>query len=219
MNSKRIWQRIGDHLFCQPHMGRRCVVLLLSVTMMGLCVAIFDQIGFGTDPCSVLNLGVARLLGMQFGTYQLLYNCLLLLLLLALKEWRRIGLGSLANMVLVGYTKDFFDWVINSIHPLTGESLMVRVAAFAPAMALFLVAVSFYMVVELGVAPYDAIPQVIAARQKRVGFSTVRVIWDVTVTVLGFLAGSTVGVVTVITGFCLGPIITAIANRFRKYFI
>ena len=31
-------QKIIRHLFCQPHMARRIVVLILSVTIMGACV-------------------------------------------------------------------------------------------------------------------------------------------------------------------------------------
>lgn len=43
-------QKIIRHLFCQPHMARRIVVLILSVSVMGACVSVFDGIQFGTDP-------------------------------------------------------------------------------------------------------------------------------------------------------------------------
>lgn len=209
------------HLFCQPHMARRIVVLLLSVTLMGACVAVFDLCGpgFGTDPCTVLNLAVARLLNIQFGTYQLLFNIVLLVIILLCHEGKRIGLGSLANMVLVGYSKDFFDWLIRTLCPGFAEaSLGVHIAAFVPMMGLFLVAVSFYMVVELGVAPYDAIPQIISAHAPKAPFALVRVSYDIAATVIGFALGGTVGIVTVITGFFLGPVIQAIANKFRPLF-
>lgn len=204
--------------FGKPRMGRRVVVLLLSVMMMGVCVAIFDQIGFGTDPCSVLNLAVSRLLGWSFGNYQLLFNAVLLALIVCLGEIRRIGLGTLANMVVVGYSADATLWLLRHTHPLTGETLAVRLAVFVPTMALFLVAVAFYMVVDLGVAPYDAMPQIIAGRQRRFGFTAVRVTWDVAAIVLGYLIGGTVGLVTIVTGFFLGPVITAIARRFEPFF-
>lgn len=202
----------------KPRMGRRAGVLLLSVMMMGVCVAVFDQLGFGTDPCSVLNLGVSRLIGWSFGNYQLLFNALLLVVIVAIGEVRRIGLGTLANMVVVGYAADAMMWLLNHTHPLTQETLLVKLIVFVPTMAVFLVAVSFYMVVDLGVAPYDAMPQIIAGRQKRFGFTAVRVTWDITVILLGLAAGSTVGLVTIVTGFFLGPVITAIANRFRVLF-
>lgn len=213
-------KKLSAHLFCQPHMERRIPVLILSVITMGFCVAVFDQIQFGTDPCTVFNLGVSRnLLGWDsLGNWQLIFNACLLALILALKEWRRIGLGSLANMVLVGYAKDFFDWAINRIHPLSGAPMQECLIAFVPTMAIFLVAVAFYMVVDLGVAPYDAIPQIIASRVRRAPFAPIRMGFDITVTLIGFLLGSTVGVVTIITGFCLGPIIQAIAAKFRPMF-
>ncbi len=215
-----MFKKLTDHLFCQPHMARRIPVLLISVILMGGCVSVFDQIQFGTDPCTVFNLGFARtILGWDdLGTWQLLFNIILFFILAAMKELHRIGLGSLANMVLVGYAKDFFDWVFTSFLPLRGLDMTGCILVFIPTMVLFLVAVSFYMVVDLGVAPYDAIPQVVAGRLGRVPFAAVRMAFDIIVTILGWLLGSTVGIVTLITGFCLGPIIQAIANRFRPWF-
>ena len=205
-------------LFGKPRMVRRVIVLLLSVFVMGAGVAVFDQLGFGTDPCSVLNLGVSRKIGWSFGNYQLLFNCLLLTIIVLFKEARRIGLGTLANMVLTGYCADFTTWIINGIHPLTNETLMVKLIAFVPTIILFLIAVSFYMVVDLGVAPYDAVPQIIASRQSKLGFTAVRMIWDIAAILLGLVVGGTVGAVTIIMGFFLGPVISAIAARFRRFF-
>lgn len=199
-------------------MLRRVAVLFLGVITMGLCVAVFDQLGFGADPCSAMNLAVSRLIGWSFGTYQLLFNIALLAVVILLKGARRIGLGTLANMVLVGYAADAGEWILNRTHPLTGETLAVKLVVFVPAIALFLVALAFYMVVDLGAAPYDAAPQLIAARQNRFSPAVVRVAWDVAAIVICLLAGGTVGPVTLAIGFLLGPVISAIARRFRQYF-
>lgn len=43
-------QKIIRHLFCQPHMARRIVVLILSVTIMGACVSVFDRIRSAQTP-------------------------------------------------------------------------------------------------------------------------------------------------------------------------
>lgn len=207
-----------QQLLRKPHMVRRLVVLVMSVFMMGVGVAILDQLGFGTDPCSVLNLGVSRMIGWSFGNYQLMFNIVLILAILLMKEARRIGLGTLANMVLVGYSADFATWIINMIHPLTNETLLVKLIVFVPTIIMFLIAVAFYMVVDLGVAPYDAMPQIIAGRQKKVSFTVVRVVWDIVATLIGFAVGGTIGAVTIIMGFFLGPVITAIAKKFQRWF-
>ena len=210
-------QSLRQHLFCKPHMARRLVVLLVSVTLMGFGIAVFDQLAFGTDPCSVLTLAISRKTGVEFGHIQLLFNIALFAIIICMKEIRRIGLGSLANMVLVGYAADLGSFLLTRIHPLTGETLLMRSVIFVPTMLLFLVAVAFYMVVDLGVAPYDALPHIIAARTK-ISFTIVRVSWDIAMIILGFLLGGVVGVVTIVTGFCVGPVVTAIADHFRKYF-
>lgn len=209
---------IMQQLVHKPHMARRVVVLFGSVFLMGVGVAILDQLGFGTDPCSVLNLAMSRKLGWSFGNYQLLFNGVLLAIILCLREGKRIGLGTLANMVVVGYAADFTTWIINMIHPLTNETMAVKLIVFVPTIIMFMVAAAFYMCVELGVAPYDALPQIISSRVKKLNFTTIRILWDVSAAVLGFLLGGTVGMVTIIMGFFLGPIISTIAKKFRPWF-
>lgn len=213
-------QKIVRHLFCQPHMARRLVVLLLSVTIMGACVSVLDRIQFGTDPASVLNLGVVSHLNMSFGTYQMLFYGALMLVVIAMRQWEFVGLGSIANMVLVGYSKDLFDFIFSSLNILNrgAMSMAERIGYLVPTLLVFMVAVAFYMVVELGSGPYDAIPQIIAKYCKKIPYAAIRMIYDLSAIAIGWLLGSTVGVVSIVTGFFLGPIIAAIAKKFRPWF-
>lgn len=201
----------------RPRMGRRLVSLLLSVEMMGVCVAVFDRIALGTDPCSTMNLGLSRLTGLSFGTWQLMLNALLMLIVLRF-DVGRIGAGTLANMVLIGYTADFVMAVLDRFPALLTLTLCMRLAVFVPTMLLFLLAASVYMAVDLGVAPYDAVPQILAAHANRLSFRAIRVCWDVGVMLIGFALGSTVGLTTVVTGFCLGPVIAAVTERMKGFY-
>ena len=212
-------KKLTDHLFCQPRMGRRIPVLVLSVILMGMCIAFFEKTRVGTDPCTVFNLSITQnvLHWQQLGPWQLIFNTVLLIVILLLKEGRCIGLGSLANMVLVGSSRDFFKPIVEWLLPGEMTSLLARSAVFVPAMALFLVAVAFYMVVDLGTAPYDAMTQIIARRAK-IPFAAVRISYDIAVTVIGFLLGGQVGVFTVLSCFFLGPVISWIASKFRPWF-
>ncbi len=212
-------RKLYNHLFCQPHMGRRIPVLILSVILMGMCVAFFEKLLVGTDPYNVFHLAfVNNVLHWEgLGTWQLIFNVILLAIILALKEGRRIGLGSLANMVLVGYSRDFFKPLVELLLPGENLSLLVRGGVFIPTMVLFLLTVAFYLVVELGSSPYDAVPQIIAARLK-LPFSPVRIAYDIAFTVVGLLLGGQMGVFTVAACFFLGPAISAIAAKFRPWF-
>lgn len=109
-------QKIIRHLFCQPHMARRIGCADSQRDDYGACVSVFDRIQFGTDPASVLNLGVANKLHMLLGTYQMLFYGALLIVVMAMRQWEFIGLGSIANMVLVGYSKDLFDVIFSSMN-------------------------------------------------------------------------------------------------------
>ena len=129
----------------------------------------------------------------------------------------RIGVGTIGNMVGVGYVADFFMAILRRVLPEGGLSMPARVLMFAVTMVLFLIAVSLYMVADLGVAPYDAMPQLLAARWKRFSFRAIRMGWDILFLTLGFLLGSAVGLTTLLTGFCLGPAIVFVSDRVRPW--
>ena len=203
--------------FTRPRMGRRLAVLTVSLIVIGVCVAVFKTVGFGTDPCSTFTLGVSARTGISFGTCQLAFNLLMFLPVIRL-DLSRIGVGTVANMVGVGYMADFTMWLMSPHIPPEGLSMTVRIVLFAVSMAAFLIAAAFYMVVDLGVAPYDAIPQLIAAHTSRLSARAIRMLWDISILSLGFLLGSTVGLTTLITGFCLGPAIAFVSSRVRDWF-
>lgn len=203
--------------FARPRMGRRLAVLTVSLTVIGICVAVFKTVGFGTDPCSTFTLGVSAWTGVSFGTCQLVFNLLMFLPVLRF-DLSRIGVGTVANMVGVGYVADFCMWIIGLYAPPEGFSMAARILMFTISMAAFLVAAAFYMVVDLGVAPYDAIPQLISAHTSRLSARAVRMLWDISILSLGFLLGSTVGLTTLLTGFCLGPAIVFVSDHVKNWF-
>lgn len=203
--------------FQRPHMKRRLLALAVSLTLMGVCIAVFKTVGFGTDPCSTFTLGVSARTGVTFGTCQLVFNLLLFIPVIRY-DLSRIGIGTIGNMVGVGYIADFCMRLIGARFPPESLSMTERVLMFAVSMAVFLVAASFYMVVDLGVAPYDAIPQLIAAHTNKLSYRGVRMIWDISMLSMGFLLGSTIGLTTVITGFFLGPAITLVAKCVHGWF-
>ena len=200
----------------RPRMERRVPALFVAVTLMGFGVAMFNLLGFGADPCTVMNMGLSRVLGIPFGTLQLLVNCLLILIVIRY-DVGRIGLGTLANMVLVGYVAQFCMAVIDRIPALSALTLTARLVIFVPTLLLFLVAASTYMCVDMGVAPYDAIPQIISARMNW-PFRLVRMAWDFVMMLGGYLLGSVVGLVTIGITLFLGPLVAWMALYVRRFF-
>lgn len=216
-------------MYDKPHIMKRIVFCVISVCIMGFCVSWFDSLGWGTDPCSVMNIAIAKKLGLLLGTWQALFNVLLFVIVIW-KDKTQIGFGTVFNMFLVGYAYDVTNWARDKWIPdmvfpkiiwtkdgFDAGDFAVNMVAMLVILAIFVFFVGVYMSVELGTAPYDAIPFIIADSQEKLSFRTVRIIWDVSVTVIGFLAGGVVGVVTVIMAFTIGPVAAFVEKRIKKF--
>lgn len=194
---------------------KNIIQMLISVIIMGMCVSVLVMTKFGPDPASAMNYGMARIVGLPFGTYQLCFNIILFIIIL-LCDRSLLGLGSFGNMILVGFSADFTTWAVEKIFGTTQIStLPVRVMIMIPALIIFVFAASVYMNSDLGTAPYDALPYLIHKRLcektgKGIKFRTVRMIYDGLVTLFAFCIKGEVGLITVLMVISLGPSIDAV---------
>lgn len=200
---------------------KELIWLILAVVIMGLCVSFLDKTALGTDPCTVFNLGMAEKVGISFGNWQALFNCVLFVFVFFFAR-NQIGWGTLANMFLVGYSYDFFTWLNSQWIPDEIYTHMwVRILITIPVLAVFILAASLYISIQQGTAPYDAFPYIlhnaINKTSDNISFKAVRMIWDIGFCIFGLLLGSKIGIVTVLIAFALGPVISYLEkNVVRK---
>ncbi|MDD6102838.1 MAG: hypothetical protein PUB67_07015 [Clostridiales bacterium] len=194
------------------------ILVIISVIIMGFCVSFLNRCNFGTDPCTATNLSIANIIGASLGNTQAVINIILLIIVVAVDR-SHIGWGTFANMFLVGYSFDFMNYITRDIiKPEWFENMAVRIGVVIPVLALFIFAASIYMAAMLGASPYDAISFIIASKQSRLSFKTVRIIYDGVFVVLGYVLGRQSGVVTLIMAFLLGPMISwCRVNIIEKY--
>lgn len=197
------------------------LIMLAAVILMGFSLSLLVMTNFGTDPCSAMNYGVSGKLGLTFGTYQLLMNLILLIFVLLFYR-SSLGWGTIGNMVLVGYTTDFFTYVWHNICNIPYElNMTARVVILVPALFLFVFAAAFYMQSGQGVAPYDAIPFIIDdAIKKRNGgkshFRPARFCQDLLCTLIGVFTGGTYGILTFLMVILLAPIVQFVGDFLHK---
>lgn len=204
-------------MYQKKYFTKRLVVVLLAVVIMGFALAWLVRVNLGIDPYTSMNLAISDKLGISFGNWQALLNSIMFLLVIAFGR-EHIGFGTLANMFLVGYSLDFFGWLLDMLLPVDFfESMTVRILVLIPALAVFVVSAAVYMDVELGTAPYDAIPIMIATYQKKIPFSIVRMAFDSSVIILGLFFGAKIGIVTILMAFTLGPVIAWIGARINSF--
>lgn len=193
---------------------KRCAMMLLGILFISICVGCYRLSGFGVDAFTCMNLGISGFIGMGFGTWQLIMNAVILIVVFFTVR-KCIGAGTIVNMVCVGYGADFICWLALDVLKIE-MSLALRIIFLLLGCVFAGLGVAFYMVAEMGIAPYDSVAVIIEKGTKgRIPFQFARVASDVTCVVTGVIfclaAGDDlwmiVGIGTVINAFFNGPLI------------
>ena len=205
-------------MFSQTHMAKRTVLSFVGIFLMGFAISLFSLSNFGVDPYTSMNMNISSVVGMSFGTYQLIVNAVILLVALIVAHRGLIGVGTAFNMVLVGYTCDFFEKLLS---PLVSGVFAQRIVLLVVAVVLMCFATSLFFTADIGVGAYDTVAFMITQRTK-VPMKVTRVITDVSVVLIGLVVSGglaavfkgnfseikNIGIGTVITAFCTGPLVT-----------
>lgn len=184
-------------------LSARIFLSAFGVFMMGFGMSVIEKLGFGTDPFTCMNNGLSMLTGLSIGTVNLLVSLVLFAFVIG-TDIASLGLGTLFNMVGFGYTIDLFRLIWRSVGFTGVESLPLRYVTLFGMLLLFILAVAVYLAADLGSAPYDALP-VILSERLHVRFVIIRMLWDATAVLIGFLLGSAVGITTLVCALLVGP--------------
>ena len=181
---------------------RRLTQLLLGLALYGVSLAFVLRAGLGLAPWDVLHQGLAGHLHATVGQMVIAVSFVVLLLWIPLRE--RPGFGTFANAVLVGV---FVDLTLLVLDPADGWP--ARVLLLLLGVLLNGLATALYIGASLGPGPRDGL---MTGLVRRTGHSVrlVRTVIEVTVLVVGFLLGGTVGVGTLLYAFAIGPIAHAL---------
>lgn len=182
-----------------PRMPRRLAQLMVGLTLYGVSLAMLVEAHLGLDPWDVLHDGVAQRLPLSFGTVVVLVGALVLLLWWPLKEMP--GLGTLANVVVVGVAADAAIAVLEQPTTLAGRTSMLVAGVVLNALA-----GALYIGAQLGPGPRDGL---MTGLVRRTGWSVrvIRTSIEVAVLAIGFVLGGTVGAGTVLYALAIGPLL------------
>ena len=199
---------------------KKLIIMLVGVVCMGFFLSFLIEVDLGTDPCTFMNVAISEKFGILFGTWQLILNAALLIIVLKF-DIRQIGPGTVANMVLIGYIADFCRWLWRKLLPkFLFTSFPFRGIVFAIAIVCFVVSASLYMNTDMGVSPYDAIPVIIHDRLlSKIPFKYVRMGYDFLVIVIGCLFGGKPNIGIVVMALLLGPVIAYVGKKLAPYLI
>ncbi|WP_245527736.1 YczE/YyaS/YitT family protein [Aeromicrobium marinum] len=177
----------------------RLLRLVVGLWLYGATMALLVEAGLGLDPWDVFHEGLADRLPLTFGQVVIVVGAAVLLLWIPLRQ--RPGVGTVLNVLLIGIAADVtLAWVP------TPDDLIVQIGFLVVGTVGNGLAGALYIGADLGTGPRDGLWSGVV---RRTGLSVrlVRTGLELTVLVLGFVLGGTVGVGTVVYALAIGPLV------------
>ena len=182
--------------------------LLFGLVLFGIGLALMVVAELGLAPWVVLHQGISRRTGIPIGTVGIMVGFTVLLLWIPLRE--RFGIGTVANIVIVGIVLDLALLALPS--QLDHDAL--RWSAVFGGVLLVGLGSGFYVGVGLGPGPRDGLMTGIS-QLRGYPIWSVRATIELSVLVVGWLLGGTVGAGTVVFALAIGPSVQRFLNRLR----
>jgi uncharacterized membrane protein YczE len=195
----------------------KAILCITGVFIIGIGVGFMRYANFGIDPymCFMNGLYIAifKNLGISFGATFAIASSLMIVIVLILDR-SKIGLGTIAAIVLTGYVSDLGIFLCNQIL-IEGTALFIlRIGMLVLGITLIAIGSGMYFNTHIGVSPYDAIGLIIT---NKIGnqnmYRWVRIGTDLICVSIGFFMGNIPGVGTIIMAFFTGPLFAFFRNR------
>ncbi|MEN8079135.1 hypothetical protein ABFP60_19420 [Clostridioides difficile] len=201
---------------------KRLVLFFVGMSIIQFGVALFLKTGIGSDPFTVFTQGLATVLN-KTGLQNLsivnmiagkpevtpgVANMIILIILFSgilIVDRKRIKIGTLICVVGVGPIIDLGVKVV-SYFPVESANIFVKMLLVL--LGCFVIAVGFSIMSEsnVGVAPNDIVPFIIQDKLK-FQYRWIRIAFDATFLIFGFILGGKVGIGTIIAMLTTGPFI------------
>ncbi len=175
---------------------QRVLILFFGLAIFGLGDALIIQSGLGNAPWSVLAQGISLKTGLTIGTSTLIIGAAVLLLWIPLRE--RPGFGTLSNILIIS----LFIEIGTRIFP-AQESIAIGLIFVVTGIALIGIGSALYITCGLGPGPRDG---AMTGLHNRTGVRVgrVRLVLEVTVSILGAALGGTLGLGTLLFALFIG---------------
>lgn len=180
-------------------MPRRVIQLLVGLFLYGAGCALTVEAGLGVDPWTVFAQGISIHTGIGIGWITNIVGFLVLLLWIPLRQ--KPGVGTIANILLVGTSMQVVLWIVP---PVSG--FVLQAGVLLAGIVLVALASGLYIGAHFGPGPRDGL---MTGMHARLGWPIwmCRALVEVTVLVVGWFLGGTVGIGTILFAVLIGPLV------------
>ena len=175
-------------------------LLCIGLIIFGIGEALLIAAGAGVSPWTVLSQGIALRTSLSIGWATFLISILVLLLWIPLRQ--KPGLGTIMNAILIAAALELSLPYLP--HP---EAYTLKLLETVAGILMVGIGSGIYLIANLGPGPRDGL---MTGLQRVTGFpiAGVRTSIEITVVVLGWLLGGTVGMGTVLFALGIGPAVS-----------
>lgn len=185
---------------------RRVVQLYVGLVGYAVSMALVINSDLGNMPWDVLNQGLARTVGLTIGFWVIAFGLVILLAWIPLRE--RPGLGTLSNIVVIGFLIDVALRVLPEPGPMAA-----RVGYLVAGVLVNGLSTALYVGARMGPGPRDGLMTGLVRRTGR-SVRLVRTSIEIVVVVAGIALHGTFGVGTILYALTIGPLVQVFLPRF-----
>lgn len=180
-------------------MPRRVIQLLVGLFLYGAGCALTVEAGLGVDPWTVFAQGLSVRTGVGIGWITNIVGFFVLLLWIPLRQ--KPGIGTIANILLVGTSMQI---VLGIVPPIAG--FWAQLATLLIGIVVVAVASGLYIGAHFGPGPRDGL---MTGMHARLGWPIwlCRALVEISVLLIGWALGGTVGIGTVLFAVLIGPLV------------
>lgn len=203
--------------FFEKYPVSKMLAALLGVAFVGIGVAFNSCAGLGNDPVGIVYDGIRNAAGLnaaQLGMASNIVNFSLVGLLLIIGR-RYISVGTLIYFVPYGFFVSAGERIYSAL--VLENTLALSILFSILGCLLLYLGVAIYIQVDIGVDPFTGVVLVICDKVKK-EYRIVKVVFDISMIILGTVLGGKLGAVTVVTALTGGPVIQFFKGCIQRVF-
>ena len=195
---------------------KKILLSFIGVFLSGVGVAFNSCAGLGNDPIGMLYDGIrcaGNMSQAQLGMASNIVNISLIVILFFIGR-RYINIGTLIYVLPYGFCVDMgntlYGWLAFS------DSLVNNIIFSVAGCLILYLGVAFCITADVGVDPFSGTVLTICDAVHK-EYRVIKILFDVTLVIVGTLLGGTLGVVTVIAALSAGPLIQFFIGKLKFF--
>lgn len=186
---------------------KRIPGMLIAFVIIAYGIVQMKNVNIGMSSWETLHLGIHFKTGIDYGKATQLIGLVIIVFSVFLKI--HPGIGTIMNMYFIGLFVDVIDKYNVVIIP---ENIILKIIVLFWGNIVFCYGVYSYLKFEMGAGPRDGL---LVGLVKITGTSVkyIKTILEITVLIIGFLLGGTIGIGTFVVTFSGGYILNEIFKR------